>query len=314
MKHFFLFLFLVFYNLSISQTVKPFIPDIVSQFPNVRDVAMTSSADEIIFSAQSFMGDISALVGVKKMGNQWQEPEVLPFSGRYHDLEPFFSKDGLTLYFVSNRPLDQLSDTIKDFDIWYVERENLDAAWSQPFNIGSPINTVMDEFYPAITDSKNLYFTLDNPDLKQKDNIYVSEFVNEAYTHPKALGSAVNSDGYEFNAFVAADESFLIYTCYNKEGGFGSGDLYLSKKMENGEWSTAMNLGNKINSDKMDYCPFVDDNTNILYFTSKRNGLKPTFDSQVKLQELLQNFNSYENGLSRLYQVSLEDIFTKKKP
>src|SRR5690606_23204013 len=119
---------------------------------------------------------------------------------------------------------------------------------------------------------------------------------------------------FEFNAFVSSDESYLIYTCYNKEGGLGSGDLYISTKSEKGEWSPSKNMGIEINSDKMDYCPFVDESTNTLYFTSKRNCLKPTIESPVDLKELLNIFNSYENGLSRLYQVSLDSFFTKKNP
>lgn len=301
----FLFSFNVF-SQEKEKTVQPFLEHIVSKFPNVRDLALTPKNDEAIFSAQSFMSDISVLVRVKKVNNEWSDPEVLPFSGRYFDLEPFFSNDGLTLYFVSNRPLDQTSSEVKDFDIWYVKRNSLDAEWSKPKNMGAPINSKMDEFYPVITASKNLYFTLDNPELKQKDDIYVSEFINGNYTEPKRLGDGVNSDGYEFNAFVASDESYIIYTCYNRKDGLGSGDLYISNKLENGEWSPSENMGATINSDKMDYCPFVDEATNTLYFTSKRNALKPTFDSKVDTEGLLKTFSSYENGLSRLYQTNFE--------
>lgn len=291
----------------------PFLDTIVSQFPNARDIALTSTNDEAVFSAQSVMGDLSVLITVEKENELWVKPKVISFSGRYFDLEPFFSRDGLTLYFVSNRPLDQMSDSTKDFDIWYVHRTSLKDDWSQPINMGSPINSEMDEFYPSITDSKNLYFTLDNPNLNQKDNIYVSEFVNGTYTAPKQLGNSVNSAGYEFNAFVASDESYLIYTCYNREGGLGSGDLYISTKSEDGEWNPSKNMGDQINSDKMDYCPFIDESTKTLYFTSKRSELTGTFKSRVNLKELLESFNSYENGLSRLYQVTLDESITTKE-
>lgn len=317
MKHILTFTFFIFYLFSFSQSqdeiVSPFLDKIVSQFPNVRDITLTATNDEAVFSAQSAMGDLSVLISVKKQNEQWVHPEVISFSGRYFDLEPFFSKDGLTLYFVSNRPLDQTSTIIKDFDIWFVQRKSLHEEWSQPINMGTPINTEMDEFYPSITDSKNLYFTLDNPELKQKDDIYVSEFENGSYTTPKRLGDGVNSAGYEFNAFVASDESYIIYTCYNRVGGLGSGDLYISTKSANGEWNPSETMGNQINSDKMDYCPFVDESTGILYFTSKRNALEPNFASKVNLNELLETYNSYENGLSRLYQVPLEESITKKK-
>jgi len=32
----------------------------------------------------------------------WSEPEIAPFSGQYWDADPFFTKDGKTLYFFSS--------------------------------------------------------------------------------------------------------------------------------------------------------------------------------------------------------------------
>lgn len=287
-----------------TNQVFPFLEHVVTQFPNVRDISIANN--EVVFSAQSVMGDISAILSVKKNNGQWGKPEVMSFSGQYFDIEPFFSEDGLTLYFASNRPMEMTSTEIKDFDIWYVTRTSLDGEWSIPKNIGSPINTKMDEFYPVITKSKNLYFTLDNPEMNQKDDIYISDYVNGIYSEPKPLGEVINSNGYEFNAFVSPDESFMIYTCYNRADGLGSGDLYISYKDGN-NWTQAKNMGPDINSDKMDYCPFVDIKTNTLYFTSKRLAA-PNLKSKVNMDELKALFNTYENGASRLYKtdISLE--------
>lgn len=304
-------------TLSFSQSnktdISPFLETIVSQFPNVRDLALSPNQDEAICSAQSVMGGVSALVYSEQKNDTWSTPIVLPFSGQYFDIEPFFSSDGLTLYFASNRPLDNSSKDSKDFDIWYVTRTGLDAQWSEAKNMGAPINTEMDEFYPIITDSKNFYFTLDNTTLKRKDDIYMSTYRNGVYDTPKPLSDAINSDGYEFNAFIAPDESYLIYSCYNRKDGLGSGDLYISFKQNDNEWSVAQNMGARVNSTKMDYCPLVDTKTNTLYFTSKRNATKTTFDKQLGIEDLKQVFNSYENGLSRLYKSSISDILAKKK-
>ena len=304
---------LVLFTISISaQTktnVQPFLETIASQFPNVRDIALNADQSEAVFSAQSVMGDISALVTVKNINGSWSTPQVISFSGQYFDIEPFFSADGLTLYFASNRPLDNSSTVTKDFDIWYVTRATVGTDWSEPINLGSPINTSMDEFYPIITASKNFYFTLDNPELKEKDNIYVSEFIEGKYATPKALGSGINSEGYEFNAFVADDESYMIYTCYNRKDGFGSGDLYFSTKLSNGEWSASKNMGEAINSDKMDYCPFVANNS--LYFTSKRIGIQQDTNKTLNFEELQLKLNAYSNGSSRLYKVSISEFLNK---
>ncbi|WP_303318026.1 hypothetical protein Q4Q34_19135 [Flavivirga abyssicola] len=290
-----------------QQSVKPFIPDILKQFPNVRDIAISPNGKEMMFSAQSIMGNLSAIITIKKEGNTWTTPQVASFSGQYFDLEPFFSNDGLKIYFVSTRPLSKSSNKPKDFDIWYSERTTLNSNWSQPINMGSPINTEHGEFYPSIANNGNFYFTRDNPKLKRKDDIYMSTFSNGIYTKPKMLPDTINTVGYEYNAFIAPDESYLIYGCYNKEGGYGSGDLYISYH-NNNEWSEAKNLGETINTKKMDYCPFVDNRTNTLYFTSKQDNTQTDFENPLSINTLLKAFNRYDNGLSRLYKIPISEL------
>jgi hypothetical protein len=36
------------------------------------------------------------------------------------------------------------------------------------------------------------------------------------------MGDVINTESYEFNAYVAPDESFLIFSGYNREDGYGS--------------------------------------------------------------------------------------------
>lgn len=286
---------------------KPFLSDITNSFPNVRDLAVSPNGNEVLFTAQSVMGNLSAIVFSKRINNTWTKPKVLPFSGQFFDLEPFFSSDGLTLYFVSTRPITNESLVPKDFDIWYVKRNTIKDAWSEPINIGSPINTIHDEFYPSIAKNGNCYFTRDNPDLKTKDDIYVSKFKDNRYETPKKLSNTINTDGYEYNAFIAPDESYIIFGSYNRKDGFGSGDLYISFLTENG-WTSTENLGDTINSEKMDYCPFVDTKTNTLYFTSKRDNTKIQHEKPLTTEEFLTELNKENNGSSRLYQVSIDKL------
>jgi len=58
----------------------------------------------------------------------------------------------------------------------------------------------------------------------------------------------------------------------------------------------------------MDYCPFVDYNTGMLYFTSRRSTVnkKTTYRS---IEKLVQEINKYENGNSRIYKVSIKDKY-----
>lgn len=303
--------FITFVVLSISffgfcqKQPQPVLEDIVSQFPNVRDIAISPNGNEVMFTAQSVMGNLSAIIVITKEGDSWGLPEVAPFSGKYFDLEPFFSLDGLKLYFVSTRPLDSQLNTPKDFDIWYVERNTLESAWSNPKNMGSPINSEFGEFYPSIADNGNFYFTRDNTDLNRKDDIYVSQLVNDTYQEPVALPDGINTESYEYNAFISPDESYLLFGGYNRKDGFGSGDIYISYRSETG-WSVAKNLGKHVNSDKMDYCPFV--KGGFLYFTSKRDETKVNQKDALSFDELEQEFWKYANGSSRLYKISTHQV------
>lgn len=296
-----------------AQTVKPFLAEIISQYPSVRDVAISANGSEVYFSVQGYQGELSTIVTVNSSNGKYSKPQVASFSGKYHDLEPFLSPDGLRLYFSSDRPLDNTSKELKDYDIWYVERKSVKDDWSIAINLGAPVNTKDNEFYPSITLSNNLYFTCDGMMSKGKDDVFMSEYKNGKYESPVSLNDSINSIGYEFNAFVAPNESFMIYTCYNREGGFGSGDLYISFKNKDNQWIKAQNIGKSINSNGMDYCPFVDLKNGTMYFTSKRNAVEKQFDKKQTLEEVLKEMNVYENGLSRLYQVDINDILKGTK-
>ena len=272
----------------------------LKDFPNVRDFTVSANGKEAYFTTQSPNEEISLIISVTKQNDVWTSPKLVSFSNEYKDLEPFLSLDNKRLYFVSNRPLKASDDQPKDFDIWYVERRSIEDDWSLPINMGSPINTGADEFYPSLAANGNLYFTSNRNGTKGKDDIFFSQLKDGKYTQPVSIPATINSKGYEFNAFVAPDESYLLFSGYNRANGYGSGDLYISYN-KNGTWEEAKNLGNEVNSNKMDYCPFVDVNTNTLYFTSKRSRISTK--NITTMEELKNRINQYQNGFSRIYKV-----------
>ena len=277
----------------------------LKNFPNVRDFTVSTSGNEAYFTAQSPDEEVSVIISVSKQNGLWTTPKLVSFSGKYKDLEPSLSLDNKRLFFVSNRPLEASDEQPKDFDIWYVERNSVKDNWSSPINMGSPINTEADEFYPSLAANGNLYFTSNRNSTNGKDDIFFSQLKDGKYTQPVSLPATINSKGYEFNAFVAPDESYLIFSGYNRKDGLGSGDLYISYN-KNGAWNQAKNLGKEVNSNKMDYCPFVDMNSNTLYFTSKRSHI--SVEKTTTIEELKNRINQYQNGFSRIYAVPMNAI------
>jgi hypothetical protein len=290
---------------------QPFAPDIISQFENVRDINISDVTGEAYFTVQSPLAELSAIVVMKKQNGKWLDPVVASFSGKYNDLEPFLSADGLRMYFASNRPYSDTAAT-KDFDIWMVARKNYQSQWSRAMSVGEAVNSSANEFYPAITISGNLYFTCDGPLSKGKDDIFMSKWNGDHYEAPVSLSDSINSEGYEFNAYVAPDESFLVYTCYNRKDGMGSGDLYISYKSEEGLWTAAKNMGAEINSKQMDYCPFVSLKSKSFYFTSKRSNVVEGFTEAADIITLKKELSRYDNGLSRLYESNFKRWLKKK--
>lgn len=82
-------------------------------------------------------GRLAVIVFSQFRNGKWQMPAVASFSGQYADYDPFVTADGTKLFFVSDRPAPGRER--RDFDIWYVEKTA--GGWSEPKNIGPPVNT-----------------------------------------------------------------------------------------------------------------------------------------------------------------------------
>ncbi len=206
----------------------------------------------------------------------------------------------IRLYFTSNRPLVD-SESAKDFDIWYIEKKN--NKWGKPINMGTVINTDKDEFYASVAKNGNLYFTRDND--STKDDIFFSAYINGIYTTPVAMDTAINSTGYDFNAFVDPEEKYIIFSSYKRNDDMGGGDLYISAR-RSGHWMPAINMGSKINSVALDYSPFVSFDKKYFFFSSRESLIDFTPGKVQKLEGVQKSLASYGNGNEDIYIVGAE--------
>jgi len=301
-------LFLFVPSLANTQNkAKPFLPSLFSTLPNVRDIAISPDNQSIYFTIDSYKSEIGSIAYINKLENGWSDPKIVSFSGRYRDLEPAFSSDGKTLYFASNRPRNKDSIAPKNYDIWFVTK--LNNGWSSPKNLGSSVNTEHNEFFPSIAKNGTLYFTSDRPSEVGRENIYMCRFKNGAFMDPTPLGENINSKYYEFNAFVAPDESYLLFSAIRPNEGVGGGDLYISFN-KNG-WQKAQLL-RFVNTPFLDFCPYVDAKSGKLYFTSQKSEIPPYSQTPVSIDFYL-NLPSSEmpKGLNRLYSIDLDNVLPK---
>ena len=113
-------------NLNLSQTpeeVELFGKDLVSTPYYERDIAISPDGNEIVYTLGDYKQNKRCLVSIRKASDGWDQPEIVEFSGKYQDLEPFITPDGNRLFFISDRPV--LGDSTRhDFNIWYAEKRN----------------------------------------------------------------------------------------------------------------------------------------------------------------------------------------------
>ncbi len=274
----------------------------ISTSINERDFALSPDGTEIYYTISTPQSTFQTIVFSKKDKNgKWSKPEVSSFAGKFSDLEPAFSADGKRLYFASNRPLE--GGKPKDFDIWMVERNG--NAWGEPQNAGAFVNTESDEFYPSITKSGNLYFTAQYKEGVGREDIFMASWKNDHFEKPVPLDTAVNSKGFEFNAFVDPDEKFILFTGYGRKDDAGRGDLYMSLKDAEGKWLPAKNL-TFLNSSRLDYCPYVSPDKKILFFTSERAFLPVSFEVKATYDQIHRVNQSTLNGTGNIYWVSFD--------
>ncbi|MGZ4088004.1 MAG: hypothetical protein ACXVPD_11100, partial [Bacteroidia bacterium] len=227
-------------------------PGLVSDELGNRDMAISPANDELFYTVQYLNGrGFSAIMHSQKLNGTWTKPEVAVFSGRFSDIEPAFSPDGKTLYFSSNRPLHDSSSLAKDYDIWRVEKQN--GQWTAPKNMGAPVNSAADEYYPSLAKSGTIYFTRNMGETDE--DIVACTIRNNTYDSARSLPPVINSKGGEFNAFVDPDEQFVIFTGYKRKNNLGAGDLFISFKNERGEWTEAKHLDSPVNGPGLTYCP-----------------------------------------------------------
>lgn len=286
-----------------TNTPSLFAKGLVSDGMNNRDFTISPDGSQVFYSIQQRDFSISTIVSISKKKGKWSQPEIAPFSGMYKDLEAAFSPDGNRIWFCSNRPA-SAADTTDDFDIWYVDKTS--SGWSEPVNAGPTVNSPTDEFYPSVGRNGNLYFTSQFKNGKGQEDIVMCEWKNGSFLPPVSLPEAINTKGFEYNAFVDPDEQFILFTAPGRADDMGRGDIYISKKDASGKWQQATNLGAGINSKSHDYCPYVTPDKKYFFFSSSRTYNKMPFDKQQNYKTISGMLNGAGNGLDDIYWMTAD--------
>ena len=184
---------------------------------------------------------------------------------------PVLSKDGTILVFCLGNnnifPPDfkiPVSNSDYKMDKVFLSRK-VEGIWQKPINIMKSLHATELTIPTSISsDGKTLYLVRDDND---NGNIYESHFNNGTFGKMKKIGKKINSRYWESHASITEDGK-LFFTS-DRPGGFGGLDIYVSSKNSKGKWEEPVNIGNTVNTELDEETPFIVDNGNTLYFSSK---------------------------------------------
>ncbi|MGG9960690.1 OmpA family protein [Ferruginibacter sp. SUN106] len=122
-------------------------------------------------------------------------------------------------------------------------------GWSEAENLGPMVNTDFWESSPSLSpDKRDLYFSSAVAGGFGGRDIWVTHrSLTGKWSRPENLGAAVNTSGDESCPFMHADNETLYFNS-NGRPGYGSTDLFFTKKVSDTSWLEAENLGYPINT------------------------------------------------------------------
>lgn len=208
-----------------SGQAKRLVDEINSVDAHDASCVFTDNGKTMIFSRGndgSKKGAKDVQIYMSKLGEDGKWTEAVPIES-INDVNawnscPALSRDGKTLYFSSNR-----ENGYGGADI-YKSQLGADGNWGTPVNIGAPVNTKGNEWFPYVSPEGVFYFSSDgHPTLGAMDLFRLKTDEN-GKTIVENLGTPTNTSYDDFAIFYK--DSTIGFFTSNRPGGKGDDDIY----------------------------------------------------------------------------------------
>ncbi len=204
---------------------EPFAPGIISREGWELEGVFAPGMNEFYFTTTGGKYTRPTVIGFRQENNAWSKYIEFPRNG-----EIVFSPDGTRMHMAKGY------------------KDRTDDGWSERKSLG-PMFDREDWGIMRLSASAKGTYVFD--DYKSNDVIRISTLEDGKRQAPTQMGAIVNTGKMTAHPFIAPDESYLIWDS-EREGGYGDSDLYISFRQKDGSWSPAINMGERVNSDKWD--------------------------------------------------------------
>lgn len=218
---------------------EPFAPGTISKEGWEIEGVFAPGMKEFYFTTRRGEDKTITVVGFRQRDNVWKKYIEFKRKG-----EVTLSPDGKRMHMAEG----------------YTDR--MGDGWSERKSLG-PMFEREDWGIMRLTASAKGTYVFD--DYKSNDVIRSSTLKDGKRQAPTKMGPIVNTGKWTAHPFIAPDESYLIWDS-EREGGYGGSDLYISFQEIDGSWGPAINMGDKVNSDRWDaYASVTPDGKYILF-------------------------------------------------
>nr|WP_294787802.1 OmpA family protein [uncultured Flavobacterium sp.] len=208
-------------------------------------------------------------------GSLFNETVFLPnVMTKYHEATASFDSQGKTIYYSTNNVKKNklVVDDAKINNFQIIKGAIVDNKLENPQKVFFD----SDDYsvgHPSLSeDGKWLFFASDMPGGFGETDLYVVKIAADGtMSSPLNLGPTINTIGNEVFPFY---ENGTLYFSSDGHYGWGDLDVYESKFLADGNFTTPKNLGAPVNSNKDDFSFIIDRTNSYGYFSSNRAGGK----------------------------------------
>lgn len=201
-------------------------------------------------------------------------------NSEFSDYYPFVTENEAYMVFNSKRPVKKDSPKLENgqyMNSIFISKV-VNGSYMEAGVIGEPIcegNSGQEIIGMSGKGDALLIYKQDN---KGSGKIYITTMGNDGYfSKPELLPAPINGKGDEIAASLSPEGDKLFFAS-DREGGFGGTDIYVCRKLPNGKWSEAKNLGVGVNTPMNEDFPNISPDGKTLYFSSKGHASMGGYD------------------------------------
>jgi len=227
---------------------------------SLKSTNIASEAEEIIFLAKK-----------ERLGNS--------VNSKYLESKPVISPDGLQLYFVRKNAHNNMGGKRDEQDI-YVSDYILDE-WSYAHNVDKPLNDKWPNGICSVSPDGNTLLLINayREDGKIEDGVSISRKTSFGWSFPITQQIEDYQNLSKFQDYFLSNSGKVLISAVERDDSRGELDLYVSMRKGDDTWSRPVNMGGVLNTEKVEFAPFLASDNRTLYFAS--NGHRGYGESDI---------------------------------